>query len=292
MEVVDNRPRYARVDNPVIDDYLPKIGCTALAVYLVLCRHADNDNRNCWPSQEKMAKHCQLTVRTIRTAVSVLEEQGLIGVKKTKSEGSAYARNVYTILPVIGKKRPNVTGNTLPVIDQATGSQFPVSEMTGNTLPQATGSQRPTNYTQEELLSTSAEPSVSAEDDFLLFGNERLVERESVAQSKKKKSASTPDPRHTPFKDKLTKFWLHLNPDFKKYQWDAGDAGQLGSFLKKWPDLTVNEFHSWLVNYRDSEGIVRSKTPKEFLPLIHKYANDPLNEYGRPIEEKPKHAQA
>ena len=39
--------------------------------------------------------------------------------------GSAYARNVYTILPVIGKKRPNVTGNTLSVVSENDTSRRP-----------------------------------------------------------------------------------------------------------------------------------------------------------------------
>jgi uncharacterized protein YdaU (DUF1376 family) len=92
-----------------------------------------------------------------------------------------------------------------------------------------------------------------------------------------------PDERHTPFRLKLEKFWLHLNPGSETYQWDAGDAGQLGTFLKKWPDMKIEEFHQWLVNYEASEGILEAKTPREFLPKLHLYKQEPLNGFLKPL---------
>jgi len=96
------------------------------------------------------------------------------------------------------------------------------------------------------------------------------------------------DSRHKVFRDKLEKFWSWFNPALT-LAWSAGDAGQLGQFLKRWPKLTTEEFRQWLLNYSDSDEIVTTKTPKQFLPTLHEYANGPLNKFHKPKED---HAQA
>lgn len=107
----------------------------------------------------------------------------------------------------------------------------------------------------------------------------------SEVVSKKSKSQ---DPRHAIFRDKLEKFWAWFNPDLR-LSWGPAEAGQLGLFLKKWPELTAEEFRTWLLNYSDSDEVVTTKTPKQFLPVLHEYANSPLNKFHKPKDD---HAQA
>jgi len=92
------------------------------------------------------------------------------------------------------------------------------------------------------------------------------------------------DVRHVKFRHKLEKFWKYMNPEIA-LSWSAGEAGQLATFLRRWPNLTIEDFHSWLLNYSQSEGIVETKTPREFLPFLHQYAKDPLDQFHKPLRE-------
>jgi hypothetical protein len=94
------------------------------------------------------------------------------------------------------------------------------------------------------------------------------------------------DPRHVPFREKLEKFWAWKNPDLPPFAWGVADAKQLSDFLKRWPELTEQEFARWLLHYSKSEDITPSKTPRQFLPFIHDYASGPRNKFHNPKEEK------
>lgn len=139
MDIRDLRGGFAWLNNAVIDEYLPTIGCTALAVYMVLCRYANNDSGKCWPGQETLASTCGLTDRTIRTAIQSLIDNGLVSVEKIKTTPTSYPRNVYSLHRVT-EKSSEVTGSQFPVVLGATGSLLPI----------ATGSLLPMNNTQVE----------------------------------------------------------------------------------------------------------------------------------------------
>ncbi len=128
--------------------------------------------------------------------------------------------------------------------------------------------------TTDNTLSVPTSPT-----DLVLSGDEG-----KFSNHQKKK---TSDPRHAILRDKLEKFWGWLNPNLK-LAWGPSEAGQLGKFLKDWPELTPEEFRIWLLNYSDSDEVVTTKTPKQFLPHLHEYANSPLNKYHKPKDE---HAQ-
>ena len=53
---------------------------------MILLKMADNaqDNGECWPSQELLAKTCQMSKRTVVRCVAGLEAAGLIKVKRTR----------------------------------------------------------------------------------------------------------------------------------------------------------------------------------------------------------------
>lgn len=258
MKVRDTRrPGFLWLDNEIIDDYAADLGSTALLVYIYLCRRSDNKTAQCWPTQDTLAEFCKVSKRSIKTAIALLKVKNLIAVEVEKVEGSQYPSNIYTLLDV------KTGGKNLPLVSKTGGSQEPKP---GEATAPLT---RPI-----ELDPSLSVPSVPTGDSFQLNGDDH-------PQKKK-----TGDPRHAPFKKQLIKYWEHVNPELPGYQWDAGDAGQLATFLRKWPTLTLRELHGWLENYRDSQGIVTTKTPKQFLPLLHEYAIQPLDQYRKPIQEK------
>lgn len=88
-----------------------------------------------------------------------------------------------------------------------------------------------------------------------------------------------PDPRFTPFRERIEAFyrwrWFHECP------WDGSESGNLAKLLKACPKLDVNTFSRWLYNYGLSEDIAPGERPRAFLPRIHNYSIAPLDRYGR-----------
>lgn len=67
---------YTKIDNAVLDDdSLPR---SCKAVFVVLCRHAHNDDKSCWLSQKTIAEESKYSDRTVRGALKKLEQAGLI----------------------------------------------------------------------------------------------------------------------------------------------------------------------------------------------------------------------
>ncbi len=98
-EIRDMRRRHwFYVDNDLLDNYLPLMGASAFAVYAVLCRMANNDTQNCWPSHATIAARTGLSVNTIRTGLARLAELGLVDVGERLRPDGSRTSNIYTLL--------------------------------------------------------------------------------------------------------------------------------------------------------------------------------------------------
>ena len=84
--------------NAVMDLYAKQIGLTALAVYFVLCRHADNEGLESLPSHEAMAEILGTSAGTVKRALATLKDHGLIEVEARYNEYGGRARNAYRLL--------------------------------------------------------------------------------------------------------------------------------------------------------------------------------------------------
>lgn len=96
----ERRPSWCWIDNDVIDTYGPVIGPNAIAVYLVLARHANNDTRQAWPSFATIARMAGISRPTAIKAIGRLVDAGLIAVAKRGSGYGDWDSNAYTLLPV------------------------------------------------------------------------------------------------------------------------------------------------------------------------------------------------
>jgi hypothetical protein len=99
MEIRDRRGGFFWLNNEVIDDYAPKIGGSALLVYMVLCRYANNATGESRPSQGTLAAICELSARSIRRAVATLETHKMIEKEQLTTKGQ-WDRNVYYLLRI------------------------------------------------------------------------------------------------------------------------------------------------------------------------------------------------
>ncbi|MDD4661854.1 MAG: helix-turn-helix domain-containing protein [Candidatus Pacebacteria bacterium] len=87
------------IDNAYLNGYAKIFGAVGTAIYISLCRHANNETQECFPSQELIAKELGITDRTVRNYIKKFEEWNLILVKKEKNpKTQKYLNNVYTLL--------------------------------------------------------------------------------------------------------------------------------------------------------------------------------------------------
>lgn len=139
MEIRDRRGGgFLWINNEIIDDYATKIGGTALLVYMVLCRYANNETGQARPSQETLAEKCGVASRSIRRAIVALEEAKLIEKQQQTVKGQ-WDSNVYYLLQI--DRRPNLAS--------------------GHTVGQTVGHERPINKTEQDRT-ISCPPSSDA----------------------------------------------------------------------------------------------------------------------------------
>jgi len=87
------------IDNAYLNGYAKIFGAVGTAIYISLCRHANNETQECFPSQELIAKELGITDRTVRNYIKKFEEWNLILVKREKNpKTQKNLNNVYTLL--------------------------------------------------------------------------------------------------------------------------------------------------------------------------------------------------
>lgn len=253
FEVRDSRDGFLWIPNSLFDYALKTLKPSSLFVYLALARMANNVTQQCFPSYERLADMTGLSRATVATALKDLRTHRII------TWGNRDGHNVYSLLDTDSLKIGRV---------QSGEHDSPISEAQQSSPldPNKTH-----NKTQEQYFSS---PPVQSGDDLVLKSNEGTLDR-----PKKKQTPPRGDPRHSPFLKKLNDCWVYLNPEVPKFSWSGGEVGQLAIFLRKWPKLTIEEFHDWLMAYCDSDDIVPSKTPMQFLPFIHEYATGPRDKF-------------
>lgn len=77
---------WVKIHNWYIDTYGKVFGVTGSVVYFSLCRHADSDG-NCFPSEDLIARQWNITSRTVRTYINLLERAGVISVHRRSRNG-------------------------------------------------------------------------------------------------------------------------------------------------------------------------------------------------------------
>lgn len=87
---------YFRIPNDIFDYGLEK---RAFVVYCYLSRCSDLKTKQCYPSLKKIAKHCNLSVTTVRRALTDLENDGWINIAQRFTDNGQES-NLYTVLNI------------------------------------------------------------------------------------------------------------------------------------------------------------------------------------------------
>lgn len=104
------------------------------------------------------------------------------------------------------------------------------------------------------------------------------------------KHVSAVDPRFTPFRDEIARYWELTNPNVPM-PWDGSEAKRLNEWLKACPTLTLANLQTMLDN-RSRSDIVQSHRPRTWIQSLTDYANGPVDRYGKPINARPSEASA
>ncbi len=108
------------VDNEYLNGYGRTLGPIGIAVYVALCRWA-NEDQQCWPSRKKIAEEIGISEKTVKKYLRLLKEYNIIAVEQRKDEQNKFKTNVYFLLDKSEWGKP--WGTKLPT--GAVGKQLP-----------------------------------------------------------------------------------------------------------------------------------------------------------------------
>ena len=122
------------------------------AVYNSLCRHANNETQQSYPSQSLISKQHGVPIKSIRQGIKKLLEYNIISAEKERDKGK-FTNYIYTLLdksewivPTIGRKRPTVHHRS-----ETTDGKRPTKDNKdkGLTLSKDRGLAQPTNHRKD-----------------------------------------------------------------------------------------------------------------------------------------------
>ena len=87
------------IDNEYLNGYAKIFGAIGTAIYVSLCRHADSETQQCFPSMELMAEELSISRKTISKYLKLFEKNQLIKIEKERdNKTKKWLNNIYTLL--------------------------------------------------------------------------------------------------------------------------------------------------------------------------------------------------
>ena len=112
-ELHRKRLPFTMVENSIIED--ERIKRPELLVYLVLCYHADNKSRDCFPGLSLIAKEARCGRSTVWQAIQKLIKLGYITKQNRKKKDSKeFTSNIYTLTGVSASDIP-ISASDIPI---------------------------------------------------------------------------------------------------------------------------------------------------------------------------------
>lgn len=171
------KKRYGIVDVPV----LRRIGQLpqrqrggALAVYVALAVHADDETGECWPGMATIADLANVDVRSAKRIMPVLVAVGLVAITERRKESGEHDSNSYFLPYRVGGDADDTTQAVRGGRRRHQGSDADVQEVVTPTSPKQTNEQ--TNEQTKKREPDSDEP----EDDFRLQGTPKTKPQDSA----------------------------------------------------------------------------------------------------------------
>lgn len=224
------------------------LSVTEKFVLLILAEYHRTDEKLAWPSVATLAADCLMTERGVQQILARLIEKEFI-VRSQTGGGRGHISG-YRIVGVDGKKDEQQTPN-----GHAGNTETPHSHSVKGERNPA----QPTYRNKEEPVLEPVEP----ED--LPTSSDTPTKKQTL---------------HQECRTLIEKFYEHYNPG-EKCPWSGAEGKQLSNLLGAKPDTTAVKLRKWLWNYSQSENVVLSKRPAQFLPNILNYASTALDRFGQ-----------
>lgn len=98
MEIRDSRDKeWFWLDNEYLNGYAKHLGVYCTAVYISLCRHANNKTQTCFPSMKLIAQENAMSTKTVERATKTLEEWNIVSIHRSRKDDGTQANNIYTL---------------------------------------------------------------------------------------------------------------------------------------------------------------------------------------------------
>lgn len=87
------------IDNEYLNGYAKIFGAVGTAIYVSLCRHADENNQTCFPSQELIGEELNIGTTTVKKYLKLFQKHRLIDIERHKDEKTKeWLSNIYSLL--------------------------------------------------------------------------------------------------------------------------------------------------------------------------------------------------
>lgn len=142
--VRDRRPGYLKVYNDLFDKFGPTLGPYGLAAYMALCRHADNESSECFPSYGTVARETGMSRRKAIYEIQKMEQLGIIAVERNH-----HTSNVFILLDTSALHAPLTSAPHAPPSAQRAPKQSPIKKNTrhsSNKVDEGKRNYRPDEY--------------------------------------------------------------------------------------------------------------------------------------------------
>lgn len=231
------------MNNEYLNGYAKVFGATGTAIYISLCRHANNITQECFPSEELIAEELNINEKTVRKYLNEMAECNIISIKRERDSLTGKWKNkIYTLLDKEQWNSPPVNssgGVTIkPPVNEVPNHRYVVPNKETNT--------NKTNINNTNNVLSIKELSFK---DFLI----------SLGMDKR---------RHVQITGLYWKFreWKFEN----KGQWSAALKRELkpAAALKGYTDKQILD---------TMEAVSREDIPKWTLETVHKYIDEVIN---------------
>jgi len=270
----------------------PSLTIWEFVVLGAVCKHADNDTHDCFPSVETIAASAHASPRQTQRAIQSLIRLGLI-TRTIESQGRG-SKTLYKVqveplraLPSkVVTSKPKRKGNLIgdcqtPILHAKKGdcqTDKGDCDVDKGDCQTQKGDCGVSLY--KKNLSLIGNESVSESVTLALTSIEvpaedfQLTEMDSLLSKKK-----TPDPRNKPFLKALQTYYEQAAK--MRPTWDGSDAKHFSDFLAANPQLTLADFET-ILTHRAMSNVVHGERPRKWLGDATSYLNAPLDRFNKP----------
>ncbi len=179
------------MDNDYLNGYAKYFGAVGTAIYLSLCRHADNETQKCFPAESLIADEIGTSERTIRKYIRLFEKYNLIRVDQEKDYYTkTFKNNIYTLLDKENWIKPREVvfkeSQRQPLPTEARGNEQQKPEAMNSKSQRQPLPDKETNTLKETNLTILRERTPSQiMEDFLLKEDEQTKIAKLVSEKYK-----------------------------------------------------------------------------------------------------------